>query len=126
MSIGSRDVTVNRTTSTVERSEGIKRPLMDINMTLVEDKVYVKDETVSVMGVMRHMNKSRGEGRTTNIRWKVKHATNTHPCFFPDLSFLSGCPLIRIKTHANGTSHPLEKLEIVRWDSMIPAQLLST
>ena len=68
VSIGSRDVTVNRTTSTVERSEGIKRPLMDINMTLVEDKVYVKDETVSVMGVMRHMNKSRGEGRTTNIR----------------------------------------------------------
>ena len=46
----------------------IIRPLIDINMTLAEDKVFSRNEIVTVEGIMEHMYKSKKESPTTYIR----------------------------------------------------------
>ena len=68
VSVGQRELTVKASSSKDDRVK-MARPLMDINMTIVEDKVFVRNEIVQVQGIMAHMFKSRGEGRTTFIRY---------------------------------------------------------
>ena len=68
VSVGQRELTVKAAATKDDRVKSA-RPLMDINMTLVEDKVFVRNDIVEVQGIMAHMFKSRGEGRTTFIRY---------------------------------------------------------
>ena len=68
VSVGQRELTV-KAASTKDDRLNSSRPLIDINMTLAEDKVFVRNDIVQVQGIMAHMFKSRGEGRTTYIRW---------------------------------------------------------
>ena len=68
VSVGQRELTV-KAASTEDERVNMARPLMDINMTLVEDRVFVRNDIVEVQGIMAHMFKSRGEGRTTFIRY---------------------------------------------------------
>ena len=67
VSVGQRELTVKTATTKADRLNN-SLPLMDINMTLVEDKVFTRNDIVSVEGIIAHMFKSRGEGRTTFIR----------------------------------------------------------
>ena len=72
VSVGKRELTVKTVSSLNERINS-SRPLIDINMTIFEDKVFVRNDIVQVQGIMSHMFKSRGEGRTTYIRYlKIK------------------------------------------------------
>lgn len=68
VSVGQRELTVNAS-STKDERVNMARPLMDINMTLVEDRVFIRNDIVQVQGIMAHMFKSRGEGKTTFIRY---------------------------------------------------------
>ena len=47
-----------------------QKPILDINMTLSEEKVFSRNEIVTVEGLMEHMYKSNGEALTTHIRFK--------------------------------------------------------
>ena len=71
VSVGQRELTI-KAASTKDDRLNFNRPLIDINMTLVEDKVFVRNDIVQVQGIMAHMFKSRGEGRTTYIRYLIK------------------------------------------------------
>ena len=68
VSVGQRELTV-KAASTKDDRLNFSRPLIDINMTLAEDKVFVRNDIVQVQGIMAHIFKSRGEGRTTYIRY---------------------------------------------------------
>ena len=68
VSVGQRELTV-KAASTKDDRLNFSRPLIDINMTLVEDQVFVRNDIVQVQGIMAHIFKSRGEGRTTYIRY---------------------------------------------------------
>ena len=69
VSVGQRELTV-KAASTKDDRLNSSRPLIDINMTLAEDNVFVRNDIVQVQGIMAHMFKSRGEGRTTYIRYE--------------------------------------------------------
>ena len=71
VSVGQRELTIKAASTKDDRLK-FSRPLIDINMTLVEDKVFVRNDIVQVQGIMTHMFKSRGEGRTTYIRYLIK------------------------------------------------------
>ena len=45
------------------------KPIIDISMTLLEDKVFSRNEIVVVEGIVEHMFKSKGESHTTEIRF---------------------------------------------------------
>ena len=46
------------------------KPMLDINMTLSVEKVFSRNEVVTVEGLMEHMYKSKGEAWSTQIRFK--------------------------------------------------------
>ena len=50
------------------------KPVIDINMNLLEDKVFSRNEIVIVEGIMEHTIKSNGESLRTQIRFEKKQA----------------------------------------------------
>ena len=46
------------------------KPIIDINMTLSIDKVFSRNEIVTVEGLVEHMFKSKGESHATDIRFQ--------------------------------------------------------
>ena len=45
------------------------KPIIDISMTILEDKVFSRNEIVVVEGIVEHMYKSKGESVLTAIRF---------------------------------------------------------
>ena len=47
------------------------KPILDINMNLSIDKVFSRNEIITVEGLVEHMFKSKGESPATYIRFKT-------------------------------------------------------
>ena len=63
VSVGEREIQLDTAT------ESAIRPFLDINMTLAEEKVFSRNEIVTVEGITAHIwHKSKKESPTTYVR----------------------------------------------------------
>ena len=70
VSVGERQIRlVTPSRSGVTWAEWKNKPVLDINMTLSVEKVFSRNEVVTVEGLMEHMYKSNGEALLTQIRF---------------------------------------------------------
>ena len=70
VSVGEREIqTTTPTITSSYYSYGFK-PIIDVNMTLSIDKVFSRNEIVTVEGLVEHMFKSKGESHATDIRFQ--------------------------------------------------------
>ena len=72
ISIGERSIKYKTPSLTGNYYDWQYKPLIDISMTLSEDKVFSRNEIVIVEGIVEQMFKSKGESHTTEIRFVNK------------------------------------------------------
>ena len=65
MSVGERKITYVEYTGL--RHE-LNRPLHEVQLNLTEDKLYLRNDKINVIGTVRHMNESKGEGTEAKVR----------------------------------------------------------
>ena len=65
MSVGERLITLKHHT---ELRHEQNRPLHEVQLKVTEDKLYLRNEKINVIGAVKHMNESRGEGTEPKIR----------------------------------------------------------
>ena len=72
ISVGERQIQTKTPSSTSQYYDWKYKPIIDINMTLSVDKVFSRNDIVTVEGLVEHMWKSSGESPSTWIRFKRK------------------------------------------------------
>ena len=69
VSVGEREIQIKTPTLNSDFFYYAYKPILDINMTLSIDKVFSRNEIITVEGLVEHMFKSKGESTATNIRF---------------------------------------------------------
>ena len=70
VSVGERQIRLAAPSRSEEWKSWNLKPLLDINMNLSVEKVFSRNEVVTVEGLMEHMYISKGEAWSTQIRFK--------------------------------------------------------
>ena len=82
VSVGERDIQPKIPSLTANYYEYDYKPILDINMALSINKVFSRNEIITVEGLVEHMFKSKGESPATNIRFpKILYIQFFFHCF---------------------------------------------
>ena len=69
VSVGEREIQIKTPVLDTYYKNYAYKPILDINMTLSIDKVFSRNEIITVEGLVEHMFKSKGESPLLNIRF---------------------------------------------------------